>query len=414
MNIVKSINLILYLSISSLFQPIYTLNQGITHQAGRCVGDSVATFCLAKILSLKYNIPFYTYPFNHDDLFVLDENEKKLNPSIILTYDLPNDVPFSKLIRVCSEQDIINNLNENNALFWTDLRTHINAVEPSWMQSVKADLELKNVSELESLVNALPDNVIKVAVHIRKGNGGGEFYDGEQTSLQEFDFNKSQVSYLTDFYSYPFEWDTYNRPQDPEISNREKHQYENLSPDKHYTIQLMKLYNKNPEHLLEINFDRLQASYSSSSEEVQDKAIARPASSFSVDRVYDWQTKFPPDQFYIDQILKLYNDLKQAPLFVQIFTDDRNPKELLERIRNALNNTNIIVFYYDNRGDSHSNRIAQDLHSMSRFDVLIRGQSYFSRMVELIGNYKVVIYPLRSSWQNNKLIMHPIVIKENP
>ena len=123
------------------------------------------------------------------------------------------------------------------------------------------------------------------------------------------------------------------------------------------------------------------------------------------------ETKFPPDQYYIDQILKIHNELNQVPLFVQLFTDDRNPQALLERIKSATNQSNIIFYYHDNRGYSYKDRVAQDLYNMARCDVLIRGQSYFSRAAELVGSHKVVIHPLESRIQNNKLIMTKIAIK---
>lgn len=47
---------------------------------------------------------------------------------------------------------------------------------------------------------------------------------------------------------------------------------------------------------------------------------------------------------------------------------------------------------------------------MSRFDILIRSQSYFARAVELIGNFKLVFYPLKFKWLQNKLIMTTVVL----
>jgi len=45
------------------------------------------------------------------------------------------------------------------------------------------------------------------------------------------------------------------------------------------------------------------------------------------------------------------------------------------------------------------------LYGMSRFDILIRSSSYFSRVAELMGNHKIIIYPVTSYWQKDKLIV---------
>ena len=48
---------------------------------------------------------------------------------------------------------------------------------------------------------------------------------------------------------------------------------------------------------------------------------------------------------------------------------------------------------------------------MSQFEILIRSSSYFSRVAELMGNHKLIIYPISSHWQQNKLIIDTIGIR---
>lgn len=58
-----------------------------------------------------------------------------------------------------------------------------------------------------------------------------------------------------------------------------------------------------------------------------------PLSSIQVFRRYAdkvWPLRFPPEQFYIDQIIRLSTLLNDKPLFVYIFTDDPNPLRILE------------------------------------------------------------------------------------
>jgi hypothetical protein len=294
------------------------------------VGDNIASFSLAKILSLKYNIPLYYHPFLHADLFILDAHESKEVPQ----------KPY-RTIRVSREEDITSNLNKKELiLFYTDVFTKIDYINSAWLAELKRILQLKE----PPTVAALPEDKITVAVHIRKGNGGGQFYDGEQSSLQLFDFDRSWVMYIKNYNNHPFDWPTYTR-------------------------------------------------------------------NVKVDTVDAWQTKFPPDQFYVDQIIKLSNDLHNKALFVQIFTDDKEPQALVNKIKTAVNKPNIFFFYVDNRNLSFKEQIAYDLQSMSRFDVLIRSQSYFSRIAELMGNNKMVISPLSFIWRDKKLIMNKIVVK---
>jgi len=45
-----------------------------------------------------------------------------------------------------------------------------------------------------------------------------------------------------------------------------------------------------------------------------------------------WPQKFPPDQYYIDQIKKLSAMFHDAPLYVYLFTDHHNPHTILARM----------------------------------------------------------------------------------
>ena len=142
-----------------------------------------------------------------------------------------------------------------------------------------------------------------------RGNGGGAHYDGEVSSQQLFDYDRSQVRYRTDFESLPFDYEGYQRRGGHLIRKR--------------TI---------------------------------------------VDRVSGWETRFPPLQFYIDQIIKLSNDLGNPPLFISICTDDKNPEELVQTIRQKIDKPNIIIDYEDYRNLSYTDRVWRDLYILSIYD----------------------------------------------
>ena len=83
-----------------------------------------------------------------------------------------------------------------------------------------------------------------------------------------------------------------------------------------------------------------------------------------------WPLKFPPDNFYIAQIRKIYEILKQ-PLFIYIFTDDPLPDSIAESYASALTDIDV-VFAYRTEGNSHKTNVLTDLFDMMRYDCLIR------------------------------------------
>lgn len=309
------------------------------------LGDNIAGESTAKILSIKYGIPYYCLNFFGVDLLMLDIHEQKWSKN------------FSErpVVHVVTDDDVIKN-KDKDVILMTDIRTRIDYVSPEELAVLKKNICLKE----EPLVEKLPSDVITVGVHIRKGNGGGQYYDGEQTSLQLFDFDRSKVHYRVDYENFPFDWSSYQR-KDGKF--------------------------------------------------VKDSEAQRKGATTAVDKVGDWQTKFPPDQFYIDQIKKLSHAVGGKPLFVIICTDDKNPEELVQKIQHMVAGKNVVLSYKNDRDLPFKERMKRDLYLLSHCDVLIRSQSYFSRVAELMGNHKLVMYPLNFRWEGNKLIMHDVVIK---
>ena len=87
--------------------------------------------------------------------------------------------------------------------------------------------------------------------------------------------------------------------------------------------------------------------------------------------------KFPPEQYYADQIKRISKLFDDAPLFVHIFTDDRNPLRLVDRIEKEVNRNNI-TFSCRNRGNAHDAHVVEDFYNMARFDCLVRSSSNFA------------------------------------
>ncbi len=122
-----------------------------------------------------------------------------------------------------------------------------------------------------------------------------------------------------------------------------------------------------------------------------------------------WTSKFPPEQYYVDQIKRISILFNDAPLFVYVFTDDRNPLGLVDRIKKAVNKSNII-FSCRGSGNAHNAHVVEDFYNMARFDCLIRSGSHFAIAAQLLGNHKIIIYPKHSKWVGRKLIIDEVTI----
>lgn len=322
------------------------------------VGDAISSFANAKMLALCYKLPFYYSSFGHYSCFMLSRLEKNAG-------EIQNYGDYLK-IHVCDERLVPENIGKDKVVFLGSIITPVVNVEPAWIAELKKDLQPVKIPT----VNVLPSDRITVAVHVRKGNGGGEHYDGTLSSVQQFDFDRSQVSYIPASlrFNYAFDWETFIRDMNGKL-------------------------------------------VSSSFARGDITRLTYPVE--NMDSLYGWETKFPPEQYYIDQVIKLSACLRGVPLFVQIFTDDKDPLALVARFRSAVTNVNAIIHYEDNRKKDHEQRIIEDLYNMSRFQVFIRSQSYFARVAELMGDHAVIFYPLNYAWQGKKLIMNKIIVKIN-
>ena len=326
------------------------------------VGDGICAYSIAKILSLRHKLPFTYSLFDHHDLFVLSDIEKN-----------EKDYPLSDIpsIVIRNENEIIDNSNEN-IIFTTFLRTILNYVSAEDILELKKGVKLKQIPHH---VKALPSVIPSVAVHIRKGNGGAQYCEGSITSQQEFEFDKSMVIYREDYENFPFDWTQIERRNGYFFI---EHEYEKAKPTDIPTI-----FNEITGLPFYENMDTT---------------------------LYNG-IKFPPNQYYIDQIIKISDDLKNKDIFVQIVTDDKNPELLLEKIKNKVNRKNIHFYYANHRDLSFRDQIWHDLYYMSRTDIFVRGESSFARTAELLGNHKMIISPLRNQFIDNKNLIIEICIK---
>ena len=123
--------------------------------------------------------------------------------------------------------------------------------------------------------------------------------------------------------------------------------------------------------------------------------------------------KFPPDEFYIDQIKVLFHTLGGIPLYIHIFTDDKNPLRIAQKYEQALDDLDIVVSCRES-GNTHNANVIEDFFAMNQYDCLIRSASNFSYCADIIGDFFISIYPEHGFWKSGKLIMDDIRVKVNP
>lgn len=317
--------IILFICLTSSFLKPHAITYKLN---GGRLGDCIYSFSLARWLAYKYNTQFYYIPFGNIDLFSIESHEKILAPNI--------KKKFKKIITVKSEDELSSYLKSQKEPTLFLIYFHAKFIVPedisstdplairkvgtNWIyllmkqnknfeKTIKRDLHIrKNPKPL-----ILPNNMITVAVHIRKGGG--------------FDAPLGSAQYVS------------------------KH--------KHFKI---------------------------------------PS-----DRVHP--LKFPPEQYYVDQIINISDMFNNFPIFICIFTDDQDPDGLTKRLKQKIDRPNIEFACAQTGHNIFTENILDDVYQMSRFDCLIKSSSHFAWISQLIGDHKIIIYPQLATWDSTNNII---------
>jgi hypothetical protein len=112
--------------------------------------------------------------------------------------------------------------------------------------------------------------------------------------------------------------------------------------------------------------------------------------------------KFAPDSFYIAALRTLSEIFDNAPLYVYLFTDDQNPSAIVDAYTKILAMPHIKFDFRatENGPDEH---VVDDMINMSRFDCLIRSESSFSKIADIIGNHQLILFPHAHRWHQGVL-----------
>ncbi len=117
-----------------------------------------------------------------------------------------------------------------------------------------------------------------------------------------------------------------------------------------------------------------------------------------------WPNKFPPEQFFIDQIKRISTLLSDTKLLITIFTDDTNTHKVVQRWEPLLVHYKNIKFCCKNH-TGWQEATMENLCDMARYDCIIRGSSRFSGVAVLMGNHKLIVSAGKKHWEGNKLIV---------
>jgi hypothetical protein len=331
-------------------------------------GDQLIIYSKAKWFAYKYNIPFLLVPFKKSEQLTLFDEEQHCSKLAYALYPVLYSI-FGRYVKVRTEHDITKTLKQNSKLptlfisrIGTILNEHIkhntNYKNTAWLNSLLYELTIQNPTFGKHLIHmlqpkekinplTLPKDKTTVAIHIRKGGG----FDPKLISKQYYDTSTYNTEY---------------KEIDISIDNTQ-----NITS-------------------ITKNITTIDTSILTNIEGADQS----------------WPEKFPPEQYYVDQIKKLFHMLNHQPLYVHIFTDDKKPNELKKRIKKAVNLPHITFAC-----NKHNASMLEDFFAMTQFDCLIRPVSGFSYFPQVLGKHKIIMYPLHLAWiKPNLLIVNKVGI----
>lgn len=121
--------------------------------------------------------------------------------------------------------------------------------------------------------------------------------------------------------------------------------------------------------------------------------------------------KFPPISFYIQALRKISRHFDHKPIYAFIITDDSNPQRLVRILQRNLPNRKNIEFAFRQEETGHNINVLDDFFSIPNFNCLIRPDSTFSEMASRLGDYDVVVSPLKGDVYNGRVVIDEIEFK---
>jgi len=102
----------------------------------------------------------------------------------------------------------------------------------------------------------------------------------------------------------------------------------------------------------------------------------------------EYPLKFPPDEYYLEQLRLVASVFRDKPLYIFLFTDALEPEKLLHQYKSTLSLPNT-----EWACTSNSKNVLEDFYSMTQFDCMILCDSSFSTTASKLGSYALRINP---------------------
>ncbi len=119
----------------------------------------------------------------------------------------------------------------------------------------------------------------------------------------------------------------------------------------------------------------------------------REGGNYDVNKPLCWGAKFPPSSYYADSLKDVAALFPNKMLHVQVFTDAVSPAQMVKGIKNLLPSDLKLTWHYRKSENNETLNVLEDFFSLFHYDILIRPNSNFSLVPELLHDYTVVIFP---------------------
>lgn len=113
--------------------------------------------------------------------------------------------------------------------------------------------------------------------------------------------------------------------------------------------------------------------------------------------------KFMPEEYYIEQIRSISHMFSEQQIYVFLFTDHPNPQQLASSFMKIIDLPNVVIEGRSPSLTCHSESILPDFFSLLEYDILVRGDSNFSMIAELLGDFNMIFTPLFGRRQDTSI-----------
>jgi len=321
-------------------------------------GDNLLAYSHARWISYKYDIPLLYRPFKYSDQLELH----LLNPF----FELEDAKEFQEVVTfkdLSGKQSHLDIKKDSDTLYIipyfpeckADIRDRFH-FDIDWNDTEFIAILQKEFTPLDQLSTIdVPKNKLLVALHIRTGAGHDRIF--QLRSDEEFE-EKNEMQVIR------------NQVSDDELKEKN-----------------------------ETQIIRNQVKEDPAQPKAKGNMRAVGRSKFADRR---FPLKFPPNEFYIEQIQRMSELLDDQPMYVHIFTDSTDPQAIADLFKKHVNKPNI-EFGCRSQGNQQDANVLDDFFALTHFDYMIRGESNFSIMAERIGYFKIIIKPADFVWRRKAL-----------